>query len=207
MLASRLLARLAIAAIFALCALPAKAGPAGDLIAKLNESFIAAMQQGPELGYEGRHALLEPVVGEAFDFALMARVTAGRFWKEFSDDQKALLVDRFRAYSLAAYAARFKAFSGESFEILGEEPKPQNTILVQNQIRLPEGEPIRIDYLVQDQGGLFKIIDIFVRSSISEVAVRRSDFTETLEREGFDALIVRLELAVDDFAAGKEVAP
>jgi phospholipid transport system substrate-binding protein len=83
------LVRLAIiCAALQYVALPANAGPASDLITKLNTVFIDIMQNAKALGYEGRYEKLEPALVEAYDFAEMTRVTTGRYWRGFTDDQK-----------------------------------------------------------------------------------------------------------------------
>jgi len=47
---------------------PANAGPASDLIAKLNTVFVDVMQNAKSLGYEGRYKKLEPTFGGDYDF-------------------------------------------------------------------------------------------------------------------------------------------
>ena len=206
----RPLRRLAAAAILLaagfLAAVPsAAAGPASAVIEKLNAEFLKVMQNGPALGYDGRYKELEPVLSDSFDFATMARVSAGQHWNEMTEAQQTKLVDSFRRYSLAVYAARFKDYSGEKFEVLGEEAKQKGTVLVQNQIVPSNGEPIRIDYLLRPDGGMLRIIDVFLKSSVSEIAVRRSEFAEVIGSDGFDALIATLEQRILDLQAGEKV--
>jgi len=194
----------AVAAILALGpASLAAAGPATAVVEKLNAEFIKVMQNGPALGYEGRYKELEPVLSDSFDFAIMARVAAGQHWADLTEAQQTKLVDSFRRYSLAVYAARFKDYSGEKFEVLGEEEKQKGTILVQNQIVKSDGEPIRIDYLLRPEGDQLKIIDVFLKSSVSEMAVRRSEFSEVIGSDGVDKLIATLEQRISDIQAGK----
>jgi phospholipid transport system substrate-binding protein len=181
----------------------AAAGPATAVIEKLNAEFIKVMQNGPALGYEGRYRELAPVLTDSFDFAVMARVAAGRHWAEMTEAQQAKLVDSFQRYSLAIYAARFKDYSGEKFEILGEEAKQKGAVLVQNQIVKSDGEPIRIDYLLRPEDGQLRIIDVFLKSSVSEMAVRRAEFSEVLGSGGVDALVATLEQRIADIESGK----
>jgi len=191
------LARLAIlfAALFYL-APPANAGPASDIIGKLNTVFIDVMQNAKALGYEGRYKKLEPALVEAYDFAEMTRVTTGRYWRSLTDDQKQQVIAAFHDLSIATYAARFDGFGGERFEILGEEPAPAGNLRVNNQIVPGSGAPIRIDYLLRQNGGQWRIIDVYLKSSMSELAVRRAEFTGILAKDGFDGLIADLKAKV-----------
>jgi phospholipid transport system substrate-binding protein len=181
---------------------PAHAGPASDLIAKLNTVFIDVMKNAKALGYEGRYKKLEPALAEAYDFAEMTRVTTGRHWRDLTDDQKQQLVAAFHGLSVATYAARFDGFGGERFEILGEEPAPADSVRVNNQIVPGSGEPIRIDYLLRQNGGQWRIIDVYLKSSVSELAVRRAEFTDTLAKSGFDGLMADLKAQVTKLRSG-----
>ena len=88
-----------------LLASPANAGPASDVIGKLNAAFTGVMQDSKGLGYEGRYKKLEPALVEAYDFTEMARVTTGRYWRNFTDHQKQQVVAAFRDYQFATCAA------------------------------------------------------------------------------------------------------
>jgi phospholipid transport system substrate-binding protein len=197
------LARIAIlfAALLHL-APPANAGPASDIIGKLNTAFIDVMRNAEALGYEGRYKTLEPTLAEAYDFAEMTRVTTGRHWRRLTDDQKQQVIAAFHDLSIATYAARFDGFGGEHFEILGEEPAPAGSVRVNNQIVPASGAPIRIDYLLRQTAGQWRIIDVYLKSSVSELAVRRAEFTEVLAKDGFAGLIAHLQAKVAELRKG-----
>jgi phospholipid transport system substrate-binding protein len=171
----------------------AQAATASDVIRGLNDTFIEVMQKGPELGYAGRFEKLRPALSHAYDFPSMARVSTGRYWSDLDDAQKVKVIDAFERYSAATYAARFTSYSGQSFEILGEQPAARNTTLVKNRIVRSNGEAVRIDYLMLPKDGAFKIVDVYLKSSISELSVRRSEFTSIIAKQGFDGLIATLE--------------
>jgi phospholipid transport system substrate-binding protein len=190
--------RLACLCFAAAAVLPtaASAGPPTELIQRLNATFIGVMRDAATLGYEGRYETLEPALVAAYDFPEMTRVSSGRYWRKLTDAQKQQLVEAFTAYSLATYAARFNGFGGERFEVLGEAPAPADSVRVNNQIVQANGEPIRIDYLLRRRDGEWKIIDVYLKSSVSELAVQRSLFTSLLAEQGFDGLIAALNAKV-----------
>jgi phospholipid transport system substrate-binding protein len=192
-----LVARLGLVVICVLQPLTsARAGPPGEIIQRLNLAFIEVMRNAATLGYDGRYQALAPVLNETYDFPEMARVSAGRHWRDLTDVQKDRVIEAFRAYSTATYAARFDGFEGERFEILGEEPAPTDGVRVNNQIVTAGGEPIRIDYLLRRKDGRWRIVDVYLKSSVSELAVRRSEFTAVLAKGGFDGLIADLKAKV-----------
>ena len=141
-----------VAALGLICIQPqaSAASPASDSIAGLNAKFLDVMKKGDTLGYAGRYRELEPVLNQTFDFSEMTRVSTGRYWNDMTDSQKQVLVEAFEDYSVATYASRFKSYSGQKFEVLGEEPGPRQSVRVNNQIITSNGEPIRIDYLMRE---------------------------------------------------------
>jgi phospholipid transport system substrate-binding protein len=175
---------------------PANAGSASKLITELNTVFIGVMQNAKALGYESRYKKLEPALAEAYDFAEMTRVATGRQWRSLTDNQKQQLVAAFHDLSVATYAARFGGFGGGHFEILGEEPAPAGSVRVNNQIVPASGEPIRIDYLLRQTAGQWRVIDVYLKSSVSELAVRRAEFTGILAKRGFDGLMADIKAKV-----------
>ncbi|HUO88739.1 MAG TPA: ABC transporter substrate-binding protein [Rhizomicrobium sp.] len=180
---------------------PAMAGPPSDLIDGLNKKFIEVMKDAAKLGYSGRYAALAPVLGQAYDFPEMTRVSMGRYWRDLTDAQKQQLTDGFQAYSTATYAARFNGFSGEKFQVLGEESAPAGNVRVNNQIVQSSGEPIRIDYLLRQKDGQFRIIDVFLKSSFSELAIRRTEFAGEFAKTGYDGVIALMKAKVAKLAS------
>ncbi len=194
--ASRLVQVAVLVAALSYIAPPVSAGPASDQIAKLNTVFRDVMQNAKSLGYAGRYEKLEPALAEAYDFTEMARVTTGRYWRDFTDDQKQQVAAAFRDLSIATYAARFDGSSGERFEILAEQPAPAGKLRVNNQIVAASGEPVRVDYLLRQDDGQWRIIDVYLKSSVSELAVRRDEFTAVLATSGFDGLIADIKAKI-----------
>jgi len=184
----------------------AVATPAGDLVGRLNGTFLQVMQNAASLGYEGRYKELEPVVADSFDFTLMSRVAMGGRWQNLTDAQKQTLVDTLRRYSTATYASRLDGFSNQRFEILGEEAKAQDTVLVKNQIAGGNSDPIRIDYLLRPDQGQLKIIDVYLNGSISQLSVYRSEFIDVMGAKGFDGLIARLDQRITEMSKGQPAA-
>jgi phospholipid transport system substrate-binding protein len=185
-----------VAAGLLLGAAEAAAGPARSVVQTLNATFIEVMKNAAALGYAGRYKTLAPELANAYDFPEMARVSAGRYWRELTDAQKQQLTDAFAAYSVATYAARLDGFGGERFEVLGEQPAPADNVRVDNRIVQANGQPIRIDYLLHRRDGEWRIVDVYLKSSVSELAVRRSEFTSVLAKQGFDGLIAALNAKV-----------
>ena len=72
-------------------------------------------------------------------------------------------------------------------------PNP-NGVIVESRLVKSNGEPVNLNYLLrQDAAGSWKVIDVYLSGTISELATRRSEFSTVLQRNGFDALVQLIE--------------
>jgi phospholipid transport system substrate-binding protein len=72
---------------------------------------------------------------------------------------------------------------------------------VRNRLFQSDGKGVSIDYLLRNFEGRWRIIDIFLKGVISEIATKRSEYGSILAREGIDELFARLEAKVAELAA------
>lgn len=166
---------------------------ASATVERLNSTLLAVMQDAKTLGYQGRYEKLAPVLKESFDFPLMARIAVGKHWDSLDAEQQAQLVESFSRLSVATFAARFDGYSGESFQVEGETDQRRNTVLVSNQLIKADGEAVPINYLVRQIDGEWRIIDVFLDAKYSELALKRSEYTSVVSREGFEGLLGVME--------------
>ncbi len=176
-------------------ALAAPGGPQ-DTIRSFYASLERTMKEGRALGQSGRYAKLAPVVDRAFDIPAMARLSVGPSWSAMSPAQQRSVVEAFAHYVSATYADRFDTYSGEQFQVLGQQPYGEQTI-VQTRIIKPSGEPVVLNYLMRDNRGEWQIGDVYLSGMISQLATQRSEFQSILRRQGVDGLIVALNRKVD----------
>ena len=48
----------------------------------------------------------------------------------------------------------------------------------------------------------WRIIDVYLNGTISELALRRSEYSSLIKREGFASLLAALDKRIDDLATG-----
>jgi phospholipid transport system substrate-binding protein len=100
--------------------------------------------------------------------------------------------------SVATYAMRFNGWSGQAFETLGTDPGPRGTILVKTQISAAGDEPVALTYVMnQGEGGNWRIIDILLKGTISEMAVKKSEYANILNSKGLSGLTEALNTQAD----------
>ncbi len=178
-------------------AMPAYAGddaadPAVARVRTFYDSLLAVMKQAKELGIRGRYDKLAPAIRGTFDLAAMTRIAVGPDWNSIPSEQQAALIDSFTRMTNATYANRFDGYSGERFEV---EPIPDARStgrIVRTKLIQSTGEPIALNYLMRGAGDNWKVVDVYLSGTISELATRRSEFGAILKSGGPNALIESL---------------
>jgi phospholipid transport system substrate-binding protein len=199
--------RSACACAILVLALPAFGDPAASpeqAIDELHAHLLDVMKNAVTLGYEGRAAKLAPVIPEYFDVAFMAEKSVGRHWKSASESDRERFRETFLRFMVANYAGQFDGYSGQSFETLGEEPARMDTVLVKTQLIDPTDENVELNYRMREVDGRWKIIDVYLDGTVSELALRRSEFSAIVKRKDFDALIAAIDERIAKLAAGTE---
>jgi len=172
---------------------PAKTG-APAVAQSLCDALIGSMKRGAALDFAGRSALLDPEVRRDFDLPFMTRIVVGPPWRELGEADRAKLVDAFSTYSVATYAQRFKDYSGERFEVdPSATPLPNGDCIVHTKLFPGGGAPVQLDYLMRKGAANWRIIDVYLNGSISELAARRSEYSTVLRKGGAAALITLLQ--------------
>ena len=164
------------------------ASPPTEVIEKLHEKLIEIMKQGNRLDVAQRYHELQPILESTFDFERMISVAAGSFWTQASETQRKQLLDAFSKLSITTYVVRFNNWTGESFETLGTREGPRDTVLVDTRLNRPNDPAVPITYVMMQVDGQWRIIDVLLDRSISELAVRRSEYSQVLRSGGTEKL-------------------
>lgn len=167
------------------------------LIAGYQSALLDVMRQADALGVKGRAERLDGPVRATFDFDRMARAAAGKAWRTAVPAERADMVEAFAAYSVAVHADRFDGFSGERFVIDGTAPGPGGAVLVHTRIVRPDADPVALSYVVTAGPHGPAVVDVLLKGSISEVALRRSEWAAIGAREGLAGLIAALSAQTD----------
>jgi phospholipid transport system substrate-binding protein len=190
-----------------LLAAPTAAGASvtpSQVVDGLHAVLIDVMREATALGYEGRAAKLAPAIPEFYDVGFMAEKSVGRHWKTADEADRDRFQAAFLRFMVANYAGQFDGFSGQHFETLGEEPAPMDTVLVRSRLVNPKKENVALNYRMHQVGGRWKIIDVYLDGTVSELALRRSEFSGIVKREDFDALIAAIDARIEALASGAE---
>lgn len=180
----------------------AQAADPRAVVQGFNDALLDVMKRGIQLGFQGRFGALKPAFERTFDVPFMTRVIVGSGWTATPPEQQARLMAAFTRFSVASYARSFRVFDGERFVVNGTKEYPQGTMVLSD-IVPAGGKAVALNYLLhKDAEGRWRIFDVFLDGTISQLATRRSDFATTLRAEGADGLIRQLQAKADELAVG-----
>jgi len=168
----------------------------------LVDALRSVTRADADLDFAARRERLAPVIRESFDLRFMARLAVGRHWRELSPDQRDRLADTFARLSVTTFAGRFDGGGELTFSLTDPRPGPRESVFVPTRIVRPNAEDVEIAYLVRNEDGGWRAVDIYLDGTYSELASRRSEFSSILSNEGFDALIARIETRIQEARNG-----
>lgn len=179
-----------LAAAVSVAAAPAAfaADPAQDTVNALHGGLLALMKTGGTQATRAR--AIGPVIDRTFDIPLMARLSVGPAWTTIPAPQQQQLVQAFRNLTVAQYAKNFNSYGGEKF-IMGAVETRAGDKLVRTTLNAGRTNE-SLNYRLRANGAQWKIVDVYYRNAISQLATRRADFDRVMKTGGAPALIAHL---------------
>jgi phospholipid transport system substrate-binding protein len=168
-------------------------------VERLNATLLEVMKGGKQLRYDGRYKKLEPVVKETFEFEAVSLIALGTHWRKLDQAQKLAFMNKLTDLSVATYAAQFKEFGGEAFQFESSQDIKNGRLLLRYNLVAPNEKPIKFEYFVGQFNGQWHIINIVV-DGISDLALKKAQYTSVMDREGFEALLNKLSQKIADYA-------
>jgi phospholipid transport system substrate-binding protein len=169
---------------------------------ELYSGLEAAMKSGKTVPFPQRFAALAPVVDKSFDLEAILKVSVGLRWDAMDAATQAKLLKTFRSFTIATYVANFDRYDGQKFRILPGARDSGSDRIVQTEMVPTSGDTVRLDYVMREENGSWRAVDVLLDGSISRVAVQRSDFRKLLAGGDADALINSLRRKINDLSDG-----
>ncbi|WP_459858644.1 ABC transporter substrate-binding protein [Dongia sp. agr-C8] len=208
LLAGIALAASAMPTILTVPAAPALAASASQAAApigpvqRLDNALIEVMKNGEALKFQGRYDKLAPVMSAVFDVPEMTRIAVGPMWNDAGESDKKEMVEVFGRYMTTMYAARFKGYGGETFEIADSKQRDGGRVLVITKLNRQDKEPVELSYLMKGEGDNWHVTDVYYNGSISQLAQLRSEFAGALRDGGVKNLKSVLEDKIKQLQGG-----
>ena len=201
----RAILRLSVGAIAALsgwrCA--AAASAVSMPIEQLYSVLPQAMRAGRAAPFRQRYDMLAPAIDAAFDLDEILKNSIGPNWATLSAGDRAALRDAFRRYTIATYVANFDNYSGQRFEVRPDLQAVGSDQVVQTRIISGSGESHRLDYVMRQSGGAWRVVDVLADGSVSRVATQRSEIRSVFASGGSPALLARLQNKIRELSGAQ----
>jgi phospholipid transport system substrate-binding protein len=185
--------KLALLLSLLLWATIARADAPAEPVDRLHDTLLALMKDGPRLGFDGRARTLAEIIPQVYDMPGMTRAAIGAQASKLTPEQLDKVTQAFTHYTVATYARQFESWDGERFETGAAMPAHGGGTLVPTRIIPAKGDATKLTYLVRptDQG--WRIEDVLLDGTISQLAVRRAEFQAVMKLRGADGLAESLD--------------
>ena len=167
------------------------------VVENLHSVLINAMDGGEQLGFRGRYDLIAPVISESFDFPTIARIVTASRWNDATETEQRTFLQVFTDLSIATYADNFATRNGERFETLSSEAK-RGAVIVHTDLVKADGSKVPFKYLLKEYDGHWRIVSV-IAQGVSDLSLKRAEYTEVISNDGFDALVATLRAKTQAF--------
>jgi phospholipid transport system substrate-binding protein len=196
MLSKRLIAWLSAAVLsFGAVAAHAQAAKGPDaLIKEVSTDVLEAVKADKSIKQGDVNkviALVDAKVMPHVNFQRMTASAVGRYWRQATPEQQKRLQDEFKILLVRTYSGALAQVQDQTVELkpmrAGADDKE---VVVKTEIR-GRGDPVQLDYRLENAGGAWKVYDINVLG-VWLVENYRNSFSQEIGASGIDGLINKL---------------
>ena len=159
-------------------------------ITTLQAGLIAAASKRT---IEERYRALEPLIVATHDLPYIAEFALRRQRAALTEEQRQRLVAAVQRLSVMTYAARFGNVASDAFRALeAGEPDASGRVQVATAIKRDGQADVSLEYLLQQDQQSWRIINI-IADGVSDLALKRAEYSRVFASGGIDGLIAELE--------------
>ena len=196
---NRIVPAFAIALLVCAAFVPVQAQGAADPAAASVQNFYDALTASMKAGgtAKSRYDKLKPALEQDFDLAAMTALSVGPSWSTISAADQKSLTDAFERMTIANYARNFDSYNGEKFTVDPAVSQRGSDKFVKSTLKPGSGDAIAFNYRLHQTGNSWKIVDVYLAGSISQLAQKRADFAATLSASGPQGLAKKINALAD----------
>lgn len=136
-------------------------------------------------------ALVDSKVMPHIDFQRMTASAVGRYWRQATPEQQKRLQDEFKILLVRTYSGALAQVQDQTVELKPMRSSPTDTeVVVKTEIK-GRGDPVQLDYRLEQTPGGWKIYDVNVLG-VWLVENYRNSFSQEISSGGIDGLIGKL---------------
>ena len=128
-----------------------------------------------------------------YDAEKMIQMILGDYWDIISEEEKEELTQVFEQYITSNYLKMFRNIENPNFKNINEKKIGKNYRLVKTFLVINKNENIEINYLLLKKKNNWRIFDVLLAGTVSEIATKKSEFSKHLENGGVKGLMKALK--------------
>ena len=128
-----------------------------------------------------------------YDAEKMIQMIVGNQWKTITKEEKKKLTQVFEEYITSNYLRMFKKIKKPSFKLIDEKKIGKDYKLIKTYLIINDNENIEINYLLIKNKNGWRIFDVLLAGSVSEIATKKSEFSKYLKNNDINQLINALK--------------
>lgn len=168
---------------------------------------VLAIIQDPKKSFSDRKGILRDAFSNSVDIDWIARFVVGRAWGGASPQERERYAALYRKYLTETYVANFAENPDKrirDIKVFGVNDNNREDFTVRTEMMLADMENLRVNYLVNTNGGHYRVRDIAIEN-VSLITTHRSEFAEIATARGINGIIAELETRLDRMN-GRQVA-
>ena len=131
-------------------------------------------------------------VKQNYNSEKMLSMIIGNQWKNVSNKKRKEIINIFEEYIAKNYVRRFSKMKDFSF-IENKEQNVGKFVMVRSNLVIGKKEKVSISYLLSNDQNKWKIFDVLLAGSVSEIATKKSEFQSFIKGGNIDPLIDALK--------------
>ncbi|HUO04198.1 MAG TPA: ABC transporter substrate-binding protein [Candidatus Binataceae bacterium] len=177
---------------------PARADDPMPLVQTMVNQALAVLRD-KQTPLAQRQDQLRKIVSAQFDFREMAKSALGRHWREITPAQQDEFTTAFIAFIEDSYLSQIDDYHGEDVKFIKTKADDPGYAQVNTLITQQDKDPIKVNYRLEQENGVWKIYDVTV-DAISIIANYRNQFNRVMNNQGYDTLIADLKSKQESLA-------
>ena len=169
--------------------------PADVFVKGVADDVLAIVKKDKDIqsgDQEKIFALAEEKIMPNFNFDHVCRLVLGKNFSKASKEQQEAFQREFRTLLIRTYASALAKYRNQTIQYKPlRDIADDKQVNVKTQILQPGGQPIGVDYTLEQVADTWKVYDITIEG-VSLVTNYRGQFSDEIRQNGMDGLIQRL---------------
>ncbi len=159
-------------------------------------NIVLAVISDNKKSYEARKENLAQAFSKSVDIDWIAKFVIGRTWNKANTEQRERYTELYRKFLTKTYVENFaenpeKRINGIKVLDVDNSDTTPSDFTVSTQMHLASRDTMNVNYLVRENEGKYKVLDIAIEN-VSLITTHRSEFTALAANKGIDGVIEKL---------------